>query len=86
MSKTATVRARMELELKTEVESLLRALGVSHSEAINIFYRQIKLHHGLPFEVKIPNKLTQKVLDETEKKKNLIYYKNSKEMFDSLGI
>ena len=86
MSKNATVRARIEPDLKEEVENLFHELGLSTTEAINIFYKQVKLQHGLPFEVKIPNKLTEKVLRETDEGKNLSKYKNAKVMFDNLGI
>jgi len=86
MSKIATVRARIEPDLKEEVENLFHELGLSTTEAINIFFKQVKLQNGLPFEVKIPNKLTEKVLRETDEGKNLSEYKNAEAMFDNLGI
>ena len=86
MSKTATVRARIEPDLKEEVEDLFHELGLSTTDAINIFYRQVKLRHGFPFEVAIPNKLTKKVLKETDEGKNLIRHKNTDGMFDRNNI
>lgn len=86
MNKTATVRARIEPDLKEEVEDLFHELGLSTTDAINIFYRQVKLRNGLPFEVAIPNKLTEKVLKETDEGKNLIRHKNADDMFNDLGI
>ena len=86
MSKTATVRARIEPDLKEEVEQLFRELGLSTTDAINIFFKQVKLRHGLPFEVTIPNKLTQKVLRESEDGVNLIRHNNLDEMYKSLEI
>ena len=65
-SKTATVRARIEPDLKEEVENLFHELGLSTTDAINIFYKQVKLRHGFPFEVAVPNKFTEKVLKETD--------------------
>ncbi len=70
MIKTATVRARIEPNLKSEVEKLFDKLGISTTEAINIFYRQVKIRNGLPFPVVIPNKTTKKVLEETDKESN----------------
>ena len=64
MSKTATVRARMEPNLKADVEALLRQLGISTTEAINMFYSQIRLNHGLPFPVEIPNETTMKTFEK----------------------
>ncbi len=86
MSKTATVRARIEPELKEEVEELFHELGISTTDAINIFFRQVKLRHGLPFKVEIPNELTQKVLKETDEGKNIIRHENIDDMFKNLGI
>ena len=54
MVKTANLYARIEPELKTEAETILGGLGVPVSNAINMFYRQIVLHRGLPFEVRFP--------------------------------
>ncbi len=49
MAKTATVRARMEPELKQHVEAILERDGIKPSEAINMFYRQVEQADGLPF-------------------------------------
>lgn len=86
MSKTATVRARIEPDLKEEVEKLFHELGISTTDAINIFFKQVKLRHGLPFEVVLPNELTQKVLKETDEGKNIIRHENIDDMFKNLGI
>jgi DNA-damage-inducible protein J len=59
MAKTETIRARVEPELKEEDEAVLKALGLNASEAITLFYRQVALRGGLPFEVKLPNKETR---------------------------
>ena len=86
MSKTATVRARIEPDLKEEVEKLFHELGISTTDAINIFFKQVKLRHGLPFEVTIPNELTQKVLKETDDGVNIVRHENIDDMFKNLGI
>lgn len=52
--KTANLYARIEPELKEEAEGILSALGIPSSNAITMFYRQIVLHRGLPFEVTLP--------------------------------
>jgi len=54
MAKSANLYARIEPDLKSEAEGILNGLGVPVSNAINIFYRQIVLHRGLPFEVQMP--------------------------------
>lgn len=54
MAKTANLYARIEPELKEQAESILAALGIPASNAITMFYKQIILQRGLPFEVKLP--------------------------------
>ena len=71
MNKTAMIRARTEPRLKNKVERIFEALGLTASEAINIFYHRVELENGLPFEVKIPNSATLRAMADVEKKKNL---------------
>jgi len=54
MAKTANLYARIEPEVKEAAETILSALGIPASNAINMFYKQIILQKGLPFDVKIP--------------------------------
>jgi len=86
MGKTATVRARVEPTLKEDVEKLFNKMGISTTEAINLFYRQVKLRNGLPFNVVIPNKTTEKVFKDTDANRNLIRCEDADDMFDKLGI
>lgn len=62
MAKTAMVQARIEPELKSEVEEILSELGMNTTDAISVFFRQVKLTKGLPFDVKIPNEETKKAI------------------------
>lgn len=55
MEKTAGIFVRINPEVKEQAENILSELGVSASGAINMFYRQIILQRGLPFELKIPD-------------------------------
>ena len=53
-AKTSNLYVRIEPEVKEEAESILATLGIPASNAINMFYKQIILNRGIPFEVKIP--------------------------------
>ena len=55
MSKSANLYVRIEPELKEQAETILSALGIPASNAINMFYKQIILQRGLPFELKLPS-------------------------------
>ncbi|MCD8085043.1 MAG: type II toxin-antitoxin system RelB/DinJ family antitoxin [Clostridiales bacterium] len=75
MAKTSNLYARIEPDVKEQAESILSALGISASSAITMFYKQIILQRGIPFEVKLPetsvpdlSRMTQQQLDaELEK-------------------
>jgi DNA-damage-inducible protein J len=54
MAKTETLHIRVNPAIKSGVEATLNTLGLSTTEAINIFLHQIILVGGLPFEVKRP--------------------------------
>ena len=49
------IRARTEPDLKSDVEMIFKDLGLSATEAIDLFYRQVRLKKGLPFDVKMPD-------------------------------
>ncbi len=86
MAKTAMINARTDKELKEDVEIILKELGISTTEAINIFFRQVKMRRGLPFTVEIPNAETLKTFRDSEAGKGLVENKDADEMFRKLGI
>jgi DNA-damage-inducible protein J len=84
MSRSATIRARIQPDLKNEVERLLDRMGLSTTEAINLFYAQIRLRQGLPFAVEIPNGLTRQTFESTDRGEGLHEYESLDEMFRAL--
>lgn len=86
MTKTTTVRARIEPRLKKEAEHVLGKLGLSATQAITLFYRQITLRKGLPFDVVIPNAATRKTLESSDAGRDLVVCKDAGDMFKKLGI
>ena len=56
MPKSSSIYARVEPELKEQVEQVLSKLGIPMANAINLFLHQIVLHDGIPFEVKLPRR------------------------------
>lgn len=86
MSKSEVVRARMEPELKKKAEAILDQLGLNPTQAITIFYRQVELRGGLPFEVTVPNKTTTRVFEATDAGRELINCDDAESMFEKLGI
>ena len=86
MAKDAMIRARTDGELKGEVEGIFHDLGLTATEAINIFYRQVKINQGLPFLVRIPNALTRKTLEKSVRGEDVKTFKNADELFKDLEI
>jgi len=86
MSKTATIRTRIEPSLKSEVEDILSELGLTASETVQLLYRQIKLQRGLPFEVRIPNALTTRTLKASRAGRNVKRFGSKKELYADLGL
>lgn len=86
MSKTTTIRARVEPDAKEEAERYFKAVGLSTSQAINLFLKQVIFFKGLPFEVRIPNKETVEAIRDADEKRNLTAYDNLDEFKKSLGL
>lgn len=86
MAKTATVRARIEPDLKLRAEQVFSALGLNATEAIRLFYRQVELRNGLPFSLEIPNELTAQILDATDGGRDVVTCEDAEELFSKLGI
>ena len=47
--KSTTLNIRIEPDIKEQAESIFRQLGLSSTTAINLFFRQVILHGGIPF-------------------------------------
>ncbi|MBO4318184.1 MAG: type II toxin-antitoxin system RelB/DinJ family antitoxin [Mailhella sp.] len=54
--KTASVNSRMRQDIKQQAESILSRLGIPRSVAIDMYYRQIIAHNGIPFGVTLPHR------------------------------
>lgn len=54
MQKTASVNTRVDPALKEQAEAVLNELGMSMATAMNLFLKQIVIHNGIPFELKVP--------------------------------
>ena len=79
--KTAIIHARIEPETKQKAEGVLRRLGLTPTEAIRIFYRQISLRGGLPFPVAIPNELTSSTLEKSRRGEDIQEFDSIEALF-----
>lgn len=85
MSKTATIQTRINPELKKKAQKILNTLNLSMSEAISLYLTQVTLHRGIPFDIRIPNDLTVKILEKTERGEELNEVSSVDELFQELN-
>ncbi|CAK8712083.1 Damage-inducible protein J [Candidatus Electrothrix gigas] len=85
MEKTATIQARINPQVKKDAQKILNQLHITMSEAITLYLTQITLHKGIPFEIKIPNEITEKTLRDSEAGKNLHQADSVAELFEDLN-
>jgi len=90
MPKSSAMTIRIDPEIKSQADSILQYLGMTTSEAVTIFLRQVILNNGIPFPIKAPefNDETVSALHEAESiaKNGPHRFNTASEMFDSLGI
>ena len=78
--KNAMIRARVSEELKAQAEAIMEAVGINPTQAITMFYKQLVLHRGLPFDVRVPNHVTLAAMESDD----LTTYSSPEAMFDDL--
>ncbi len=66
-----TTSIKLDVEIKNRAKEIFKELGITMGEAVNIFLSQVTLHKGIPFEVKIPNEVTKKAIEEARKGINM---------------
>ena len=87
MAKTDTLHIRVEPTVKQRAEKTLNELGLSITEAINVFLNQVILNEGIPFAIRKPkpNKQTIQTIEDAKNGKNLSKtFDNVDDMFEEL--
>lgn len=65
-AKSGFINARIEPKLKKSAEAVLDKIGLSTTDALTIFFKQVVAQKGMPFPVNIPNRETIKALRDAE--------------------
>lgn len=81
---TTTLNTRIDAKSKEQARKILDCLGLTISEAILLYFRQIILRRGIPFDIEIPNKLTAKTLKDSRKGRGLHKAANVDALFKEL--
>jgi DNA-damage-inducible protein J len=80
----AVVKARIELSLKEEIEGILHKIGINTTDAIRIFFNQIRIYRGIPYPLKAPNATTRQAIKDLESKTGVSTARSVKELFKKL--
>jgi DNA-damage-inducible protein J len=69
--KTAIINARVQPDLKSDVETILAKLGITTTQAIIMFFEQVRINRGIPFELKIPNDETIQAMQDARANRDM---------------
>jgi DNA-damage-inducible protein J len=86
MTKTTAITVRLDAQLKKETQAILNELGLTTTQAVSLFFKQISLNKGLPFTVEIPNEQTIKAIEDGLNKRNIKTFENAEAALDYLGL
>ena len=78
--KTQMIHARIDPRLKKSAERVFREIGISTTEAIRLFLKQVELHEGLPFPITVPNAQTVAAMIEANDPAALKRYRSFREL------
>ncbi|MBO9482664.1 MULTISPECIES: type II toxin-antitoxin system RelB/DinJ family antitoxin [Gammaproteobacteria] len=84
MRKSEVVKARIEPDVKEQAEAVFRQLGLNTTQAITLFYKQVGLCQGMPFDVRIPNDETIQALAESNAGTGLKEFNTLEDMLKDL--
>ena len=79
-TKTRMIHARIDPKVKDAAERVFSTLGISTTEAIRLFMKQVELHRGLPFPLTIPNSQTIAAMKEANHPTALNRYRSFSEL------
>ena len=82
---TTTIQARIDSQSKEQARKIFDLLGLTMSQAITLYLRQVILRRGIPFDIEIPNELTAKVLKTTKKGRGLHKATSVDKLFEELN-
>lgn len=85
MSKTVTVQARVEPDLKHKADAIIKKLGLNASQVVNALYAQIVMKKAIPFELRIPNKLTRETIEKSRRGEELKSFSSIDELMEDLN-
>ncbi len=86
MTKTTAITVRLDPQVKKDAQAILTDLGLTTTQAVSLFFKQISLNKGLPFAVEIPNEQTIQAIEDGLNKRNVKTFENAEAALNYLGL
>jgi DNA-damage-inducible protein J len=86
MIKSAAITVRLDPKLKTDAQAVFDELGLTTTQAISLFLKQVSLRKGMPFAVEVPNEETLQAMDDVTNQRSLKTFDDAESALHSLGL
>jgi DNA-damage-inducible protein J len=86
MTKSTAITVRLDPQVKKDAQAVLNKLGLTTTQAVSLFFKQVSLNKGLPFAVEIPNEQTILAIEDGLNKRNIKTFENAEAALDYLGL
>ena len=80
------ISARIDPDLKQNAESVFEDLGLTASQAITLFYKQVEMAQGLPFPVRLPSAMPVEALRQAQDRRELATFNTIDDLIEDLGV
>ena len=80
------ITVHIKPEIKAGAQAILEEMGISTSEAIDLFLTDIALEKTFPSDLHIPNETTLETFQDSESGKNMKTFATLDELYQDLGI
>lgn len=86
MSADAMLHVRLDEKTKTRAAKVLNKMGLSMSDAVRLLFTRVAEEKAMPFEIRVPNKRTQKTLESSDRNENVVECESKEALFRELGL
>jgi len=86
MTKTIAITVRLDSQVKKDAQAVLNELGLTTTQAVSLFFKQVSLNKGLPFAVEIPNEETIRAIEDGLNRQNVKTFENAESALEYLGL
>jgi len=83
MAHSSVIHARIDSDTKEATERILSSLGLTPTEAIRLFYRQIAMRGEFPIELRVPNSVTAATLSQADQGQDVEHFSSKDDLYAS---